>query len=357
MLVCVTPRRDYFQLIVFGNYGGVEGVMKKLITLVAVLFVTMAQADNSDYIWNQQFEKKFALAQQGDVKAQYDIGNMYLKGQGTARNAREAFSWFSKAAKQGYSRAEYKLGYLYQRGTGVGKDQNKAYSWLKKSAEKDYTPAMFYLGKLYVGRGDYENALIWYKRADEKGYHPAKAEIPRMKEKIASNKAQRAPVPVVAPKPKAEVKIVAQKVSPPPARKPAKQISKKTRYARAVVSSGNWRLAGKPADLLPSDISVCQARGDKIICESDEQEKEEKYGVVSYKMNAEILNFNNDGEFSVEYQKNVTLIFPSDPDNPELVIPINYGLQKKELMRCKLVDTEIACYRGVNREKVVFKQT
>ena len=318
----------------------------------------MAQADDSDYIWNQQFEKKFALAQQGDVKAQYDVGNMCLKGQGTARNAKEAFTWFSKAAEQGYARAEYKLGYLYQRGTGVTKNQDKAYEWLKKSAQKGYTPAMFYLAKLYVGRGDYDKALIWYKRADDKGYHPAKAEIPKVKAKIASSRAQRAPTRVaaapkrVAPKPVA--KVVAKKASPS---KPASKASKKARYTRAVVSSGNWRFAGKPADLLPSDASVCQTRGDKIICQSDELVVEEKYGEVSYKMNAEILGFNSEGEFNVEYQKNVTLIFPSDPDNPKLVIPIEYGLQKKEVMRCKVIKAGITCYQGKDRKKVVYSRT
>lgn len=338
--------------------------MKKIIILAALLLASMAQADNSDYIWNQTFEKKFALAKQGDVKAQYDVGNMYLKGQGTAQNAKEAFNWFSKAASQGYARAEYKLGYLYQRGTGVTKSQDKAYDWLKKSAEKGYTPAMFYLGQLYVGRGEYRNALTWYQRADDKGYHPAKAEIPKMQAKIASARVQSAPAPVarkpvaraaVTPKPAAKL-VAKNTASPKPASK-AVTLGKRARYTQAVVSTGNWRLAGKPADLLPSDASVCKRRGDKIICQSDEVVVEEKYGEVSYKMNAEILNFNEDSEFSVEYQKNVTLIFPSEPDNPKLVIPIEYGLQKKEVMRCKLIKNDIACYRGNNRERIVYKQT
>lgn len=338
--------------------------MKKIITLVALLLAVAAQADNSDYIWNQTFEKKFALAQKGDVKAQYDVGNMYLKGQGTARNAREAFEWFSKAAEQGYSRAEYKLGYLYQTGTGVDKNLDKAYAWLKKSAQKDYTPAMFYLGNFYAGRGDYDSALTWYTRADEKGYHPAQAEIPKMKAQIARVRAQSAPVAVapapvaakpVAPKP--AQKVVAKKAPAQAPQATTAQLDKKARYTRAVVSTGNWRLAGKPAGVLPSDISVCKPRGDNIICASDELQVEEKYGTVSYKVSAELQAFNSEGEFNVEYQRNVTLIFPSEPDNPKLVIPIEYGLQKKELMRCKLIKNEIACYRGQNREKVIYSKT
>lgn len=340
--------------------------MKKIIGLLALLLAITAQADNSDYIWNQQFEKKFALAKQGDMKAQYDIGNMYLKGQGTARNAKEAFDWFSKSAEQGYSRAEYKLGYLYQRGNGVPKDQDKAYTWLKKSAQKDYTPAMFYLGKLYTGRGEHDNALFWYSRADEKGYYPAKAEIQKTRALIAKAREQRAAEAVVvqakaSPPKKAAPASVAKPAAAPRVAKqvsaPSASSSKKARYAYAVVSTGNWRLAGKPTIFLPSDVSVCQTSGDKIICQSDEQEAEEKYGVVSYRMNTEIMGFDSNAEFDIEYQKNVTLIFPSDPDDPQLLIPIEYGPQKKELMRCKVISGEITCYRGKNREKVVFSQT
>lgn len=333
--------------------------MKKIITLVALLLAVAAQADNSDYIWNQTFEKKFALAQKGDVKAQYDVGNMYLKGQGTARNPKEAFEWFSKAAEQGYSRAEYKLGYLYQTGNGVDKNPDKAYAWLKKSAQKDYTPAMFYLGNFYAGRGDYDSALTWYTRADENGYHPAQAEIPKMKAQIARVRSQSAPV-VVAPAPAAPKSVVAkpaEKVVAKKASAPSAELDKKAIYTRAVVSTGNWRLAGKPAGVLPSDLSVCKPRGDIIVCASDELQVEEKYGTVSYKVSAELQAFNGEGEFNVEYQRNVTLIFPSEPDNPQLLIPIEYGLQKKELMRCKLINNEIACYRGQNRERVVYSKT
>lgn len=330
------------------------------------MLATVAQADNSDYIWNQTFEKKFALAQKGDVKAQYDVGNMYLKGQGTARNAKEAFEWFSKAAEQGYSRAEYKLGYLYQTGTGVDKSLDKAYSWLKKSAQKDYTPAMFYLGNFYASRADYDSALTWYTRADEKGYHPAQAEIPKMKAQIAkarAESAQAAAAAQVAAAPKAATaksadKPVAKKtITPAPEPESTVQLDKKARYTKAVVSTGNWRRAGKPAGVLPSDISVCKPRGNSIICASDEQKVEEKYGTVSYKESAELQDFNSEGEFNVEYQRNVTLIFPSEPDNPKLVIPIEYGLQKKELMRCKLDNNEIVCYRGQNREKLIYSKT
>ncbi|WP_126452245.1 tetratricopeptide repeat protein [Sulfuriflexus mobilis] len=334
--------------------------MKKIIAISILLFAAVVEADTSDYIWNQQFEKKLALAQQGDMKAQYDIGNMYLKGQGTARDAKEAFNWFGKAAEQGYSRAEYKLGYLYQRGNGVTKDQDKAYHWLRKSADKGYTPAMFYLGKLYVSRGDYEKALIWYTRADENAYHPAKDEIPKVKAKIAKLQAQRSPVSVVKPPPAAKPVPVAKpapaavvKQAPAPAAA-AKTASKQARYARAMVSTGSWKLGGKPADVLPSDSNVCQSQGNKIVCQSDELEVEEKYGVVSYKLNTEITDFNNEGEFNIEYQKNVTLIFPSDPDNPDLVIPINYGLQAKQLMRCKVIKNDITCYRGKTRERVTY---
>ena len=91
-------------------------------------------------------------------------------------------------------------------------------------------------------------------------------------------------------------------------------------------------------------------------CESNELEIDESYGVVSYKMEATYAGFNDKGEFNGEYRKNVTLIFPNDPDDPDVVIPIDYGPQEKELMRCKVSSGAMTCYRGINREKITYNK-
>jgi len=43
------------------------------------------------------------LAEQGDVSAQYFLGDMYRKGLGVPENDAEAVKWYRKAAEQGLS--------------------------------------------------------------------------------------------------------------------------------------------------------------------------------------------------------------------------------------------------------------
>ena len=43
-----------------------------------------------------------ALAQQGDVHAQFNLGYMYGEGLGVIRDSVEAYAWFNVAAAQGH---------------------------------------------------------------------------------------------------------------------------------------------------------------------------------------------------------------------------------------------------------------
>jgi len=68
-------------------------------------------------------------AQVGDRDAQYALANMYLRGQGVARNYDKAFYWFSLAAYQRHAHAQLRLAALYSNGKGVKQDLQMAYFW------------------------------------------------------------------------------------------------------------------------------------------------------------------------------------------------------------------------------------
>jgi TPR repeat protein len=74
-------------------------------------------------------EELLRLAEQGDAKAQYNLGVMYRKGHGVPKNDAEAVNWYRKAAEQGYVDAQYNLGFMYHTGEGVPYDYAKAYMW------------------------------------------------------------------------------------------------------------------------------------------------------------------------------------------------------------------------------------
>ncbi len=334
--------------------------------LFAILLASVyapGMADTSDYIWNQQFAKKMGLAEQGDVKAQYDVGKMLQKGQGTPRNSAEAFKWFSKAAEQGHIRAGYKLGVMYHKGDGVEKNNAMAFKWVKKAADDNYAPAMFYLGQLYAsGAGttkDLNKALGWYQKANAKGYHPAKGAITATKRQIAEAAPPPPPPPqrvaAAAPAPQPAAKPASKPAAPRAAAKPASKPAAGTTNLLATVIGRTWNHEGKPAAVFPSEATSCSVSNNRIICNSAEMEVEEPYGTVTYKVESMIGNFKGK-EFSNQFRRNVTLIFPSDPDNPDVKIPIDYGPQQPELMRCKMVGKGITCTTQDNKTKS-YKQS
>src|SRR5271155_306922 len=53
------------------------------------------------------------LAEQGDAKAQYELGGMYDAGHGVPQDHVEAVRWFRKAADQGFADAQDALARAY----------------------------------------------------------------------------------------------------------------------------------------------------------------------------------------------------------------------------------------------------
>jgi TPR repeat protein len=52
------------------------------------------------------------LADQGDARAQSDLGYMYGHGLGVSRDAAEAVRWWRLAAEQGIAHAQEMLGHI-----------------------------------------------------------------------------------------------------------------------------------------------------------------------------------------------------------------------------------------------------
>lgn len=121
------------------------------------------------------------LAAEGNIAAQYDLGLMYLRGNGTTPNYTQAVNWFSKAAAAGNMEAESNLGYLYLRGVGVGRDYSMALLWLSKASAQGSPSAESNLGMLYRhGLGvpvDDAQAFHWFGLAAAQGSPYAEADL------------------------------------------------------------------------------------------------------------------------------------------------------------------------------------
>lgn len=78
-----------------------------------------------------------ALAEEGDVIAQYSLAQMYWSGEGAAADQAEAFKWMRKSAEQGLGLAQHNLGIHYQFGRGVPQDLEAARYWFTEASRRN----------------------------------------------------------------------------------------------------------------------------------------------------------------------------------------------------------------------------
>ncbi len=112
-------------------------------------------------------------AEQGDVKSQLALANMYYYGQGVPQDNVEAVLWYHKAADQGEAKAQNDLGNMYFHGRGVLQDNAEAIQWYRKASNQGDTKAQFSLGQMYAkGLGvpqDRAEADHWLRKAADMG--------------------------------------------------------------------------------------------------------------------------------------------------------------------------------------------
>ena len=127
-----------------------------------------------------------ADAEQGDAVAQFNLGLMYAKGIGLAKDEAEAARWYRKAADQGDADAQNSLGVMYGQGLGgLAKDEAEAARWFRKAADQGDADAQNNLGQVYeYGLGglakDEAEAARWYRKAADQGHADAKDGLARL---------------------------------------------------------------------------------------------------------------------------------------------------------------------------------
>jgi TPR repeat protein len=123
-------------------------------------------------------DKEIALrirkaAEQGHPVAQYQLAEMYNKGEGVLQDHKEAAKWYRKAAEQGHPGAQFNLAIKYYYGEGVLQDQKEAAKWYRKAAELGDAKSQFNLALMYdKGEGvlqDKKEAVKWFRKAAELG--------------------------------------------------------------------------------------------------------------------------------------------------------------------------------------------
>lgn len=152
--------------------------------LLAMLFGATALGQTS-----VDLEVLRARAEQGDAKAQLQLGDMHAKGTDVDRSATMAEGWYLKAAEQGFARAQARLGALYEGMTFAGDADpvqsgalaQKAADWYLKAAEQNDMFAQHSLGNMYLrGSGvalSSEEAVKWFLKSAEQGHTLAQIDL------------------------------------------------------------------------------------------------------------------------------------------------------------------------------------
>ncbi|MGL5734283.1 MAG: tetratricopeptide repeat protein, partial [Beijerinckiaceae bacterium] len=122
-----------------------------------------------------------AAVARGDIGALYEVGTRLMDGKGVARDSKQAFTWFERAANAGLAPAQFRVGNMYEKGIGVTRDLRQARFWYGKAADKGNAKAIHNLGVIIAeggdGKPDYNVASDLFRRAAQFGIRDSQYNI------------------------------------------------------------------------------------------------------------------------------------------------------------------------------------
>ena len=117
-------------------------------------------------------------ASAGDASAATNLGLMYLKGEGVAKDPAQAAQLFEQAAGAGNASAAYNLGGLYENGLGVEASLDRAVALYEEALASEHSGAAYQLGTLYLERLNRKaEAVAHLVRAYDRGHARAKMRL------------------------------------------------------------------------------------------------------------------------------------------------------------------------------------
>jgi len=132
----------------------------------------LAYMKDHDYV--KALAQLIPAAENGDVRAQTNLGSIYYYGLGISTNFEKAFRWYHAAALQGEFNAQIGLAIMYIKGQQVQPDPTIAYMWLtlamdemppgndhdRVAANRDYLGSQMTAGEL---RKANDLVQTWYQ--------------------------------------------------------------------------------------------------------------------------------------------------------------------------------------------------
>ena len=136
------------------------------------------------------FDMLKSSAESGNINALMSIANRYDAGSyGVNRDIERAFNLYSIAADIGYSEAQYNLGSMYEKGDGTKKNEDKSIEWYTKSAMNGYIPAFYSVAVMNYKKShpDKLTAYAWFTIASASGNNQSRYWINKLENELPRN--------------------------------------------------------------------------------------------------------------------------------------------------------------------------
>lgn len=128
----------------------------------------------------ESLERLLERAEGGSGDHMCRIGDLHRRGQGVARDARRAFTWYARSALAGDSYGQNNLGACYEHGYGCERNLQRAVKWYLAATQQGHPTAALNLGHCCLdGRGvdpDKDKALKLFAYALRAGEERARPE-------------------------------------------------------------------------------------------------------------------------------------------------------------------------------------
>lgn len=138
----------------------------KLSLCIFLIILLSGCASKSTFPSAEDIAQYQMSAQQGDAKAQFQLGRIYYFGDGVDQNKALGLEWMEKAANQGNAEIMHSVAIYHER-----YDNKKAIEWFQKAADLGYVKSLQDLGYIYEKgtygvKRDLEKALSYYLKAN-----------------------------------------------------------------------------------------------------------------------------------------------------------------------------------------------
>jgi len=150
--------------------------MRRILVRSLLLFVFLLVGGAALFWWGQRNLFLEARADQGEIFAQYRLGEKALRAAKRSGDYVEALRWLQQAAAQGHVDAQSRLGFLFAKGIGVPQDPNEALNWFRRACEPRQAAEQPTDSGSLVEWG-YEQIAQWFRQIDSRGLNIARKNL------------------------------------------------------------------------------------------------------------------------------------------------------------------------------------